>query len=69
MDNTAGNVYYDISAGDVYGYIDDILSAGLSIPVGWYDATTLLGAMGLSYAGIITDIEDDPRDGQFRLLL
>ena len=66
---TEGNVYYTVEDGEVYGYVDDVLSAGMGVPVGWYPAATLIGALGFEYAGVITNILDDPDDGKFRLLL
>jgi hypothetical protein len=64
-----GNVYYQTSNGEAYGYVDAMLSAGIGVPEGWYDASTLLGALGFSYSGTITDIDDDPYDDSFRILL
>jgi hypothetical protein len=69
IDQTEGNVYYNVADGEAYGYVDDMLSAGLSVPAGWYPGDTLLGALGFGYSGVITDITDDPRDDTFRLLL
>lgn len=69
IDQTEGNVYYSVSDDEVYGYVDDILSVGLGVPAGWYSGATLLGALGYEYAGVITNILDDPSDGKFRLLL
>ena len=69
VDQTEGNVYYNVADGAAYGYVDDMLSAALSVPSGWYPAATLLGALGFEYAGVITNIIDDPMDGKFRLLL
>lgn len=68
-DNTQGNVYYSVSDGEAYGYVDSILSAGLGEPVGWYPAATLFEAVGYEYAGTISDILDDPVDEKYRLLL
>ena len=69
IDNTQGTVYYNTQDGSLNGYVDAILAAGLSIPAGWYPAAVLLQALGYSYAGVITDILDDPCDDAFRLLL
>ena len=68
-DNTEGNVYYNLADGELYGYVDEMLSIGLNVPAGWYPVSILLGALGYSYNGVITDIMDDPRDGTFRFLL
>lgn len=69
IEQTEGNVYYTVSDGELYGYVDDTLSAALSVPVGWYPAATLLGALDFGYSGVITNIMNDPKDGNFRLLL
>jgi hypothetical protein len=68
-DQSGGNVYYKTSNGEAYGYVDAMLSAGMGVPEGWYDASTLLNALGFSYSGTITDIYDDPCDDSFRILL
>jgi hypothetical protein len=69
LDQTQGWVYYNLSDGNLYGYVDDMLSAGLGVPAGWYEASILLGALGFGYSGVIRDILDDPNDSTFRLLL
>jgi hypothetical protein len=69
LDQTQGWVYYNVSDGNLYGYVDSMLSAGLGVPAGWYEISILLGALGFGYAGVITDILDDPKDNSFRLLL
>ena len=68
-DNTHGVAYYVVSSGEIFSYVDENLSAALSISAGWYDSATLLGAMGLEYGGIITDITDALDDDKCRLLL
>lgn len=69
VDKSQGNVYFNVQDGNAYGYVDDILSYALSVPKGWYPAETLLFALGYGYKGVITDILDDPKDDDFRLLL
>lgn len=69
IDQTEGNVYYNLADGNAYGYVDDMLSMGLGVPSGWYPGDVLLGALGYGYSGIITDILDDPMDNTFRILL
>lgn len=51
--------YYLTTDGGVYGYVDDSLSAagGGEIPVGWYPAALLFGAIGANYGGVITSID------------
>lgn len=69
IDQIGGNIYYNVSDGEAYGYVDDILSIEFGVPVGWYPGSTLMGAAGYEYAGVIINILDDPRDNKFRLLL
>ena len=69
IEQTVGNIYYVISSGEAYGYADEMLSMGMGVPVGWYGASVLLGALGYEYNGVIADLEDDPCDDSFRLLL
>ena len=69
LDQTEGHIYYTVGDGELYGYVDDMLSMGLGVPVGWYPGATLLGALGFGYSGVITNIMDDPKDGTFRLLI
>ena len=61
--------YYNTQDGELYGYVDVMLSQFFRIPIGWYPASMLFQAAGLSYNGVITDILDDPKDGTFRVLL
>lgn len=69
LDQTEGNIYYTVNDGECWGYVDEILSSGLGVPAGWYPGATLLGALGLEYSGVITNILDDPVDGAVRILL
>jgi hypothetical protein len=69
LDQTEGHIYYTVGDGELYGYVDNMLSMGLGVPAGWYPGATLLGALGFGYSGVITNIMDDPKDGNFRLLL
>ena len=69
IEQTEGNVYYNVLDGELYGYVDDTLSTELSVPTGWYTASVLFDALSYVYSGVITDIKDDPSDGAFRLLL
>ena len=66
---SAITAYYNTQDNEVYGYVDAMLSMFFGVPVGWYPATMLFQAAGLPYAGVITDILDDPRDDTLRLLL
>lgn len=69
LDNTEGNIYYNIQDNEVYGYVDAVLSTALSVPEGWYSASVLFSALNYEYSGVITNILDDPSDSKFRFLL
>lgn len=69
IDQTQGNVYFNIQDNELYGYVDDVLSYGLGVPKGWYPANVLLGALGLEYKGVIYDITESIEDSAFRFLL
>lgn len=66
--------YYDLSDGNVYGYLNADLAngfsvlAGTTISAGWYNAEDLLPIAGWNYAGVIDNIGDDPNDSTIRLL-
>lgn len=68
-DMTVMNIYYNIQDDVGYGYIDDTLSAGLGVSIGWHEVSALLTVAGESYGGVITDIDDDPCDDATRILL
>ena len=61
--------YYNHADGDVYGYVPDELGAMAGVPAGWYALTMLAPVFNVSWAGVITNIKEDPGDGAFRLLL
>lgn len=61
--------YFSVQDNEVYGYINDALSAVASVPAGWYTLTTLAPLFGVSWGGIITDIRNDSNDGTIYLLL
>lgn len=50
--------YYNTQDGEVYGYVDAAVSAGMSVPTGWYPASTLMTALGKTYGGVITSTTD-----------
>lgn len=60
--------YYQRSDYEVYGYVDSNLSAMMSVPVGWYRASTLFGALGYTYKGIITNLNSASTQGYSLLL-
>ena len=69
LDNSTITTYYNVSDESVYGYVTDELSVVFGVPAGWYPANVLMQAVGYTFAGVITNIMDDPEDGKFRLLL
>lgn len=66
---SAITTYYNTQDDELYGYVDAMLSMFFGVPVGWYPAAMLFQAAGVPYAGVITDILDDPMDGAIRILL
>ena len=60
--------YYCRADNEVYGYVDSNLSAMMSVPVGWYPAATLFGALGYTYNGIVESIENVSANGYSLLL-
>ena len=68
-DQSEINAYYNLQDGGVYGYIDATLSSGFGVPQGWYPVSTLLGGAGLTYSGVISNVDDDPKDSTYRVLL
>lgn len=62
-------VYYNAADGDVYGYITAEIGSQAGAPAGWYTLTQLAPLFDVVWSGVITDIEDDPCDDSFRLLL
>lgn len=75
LERTAITAYYDLSDGEVYGYLDETLAygftqlAGTTITAGWYNAAQLLPIAGWHYDGVINKIDEDPNDSTIRLLL
>lgn len=62
-------VYYNTTDGDAYGYINDALGSQAGAPAGWYTLAQLAPLFNVVWNGVITDINDDPCDDSFRLLL
>lgn len=75
VERTIITAYYDLSDGEVYGYLDETLAngftqlAGTTINEGWYNATQLFPIAGWIYDGVISSISEDPNDSTIRLLL
>lgn len=62
-------VYYSLADDEAYGYITDELGAVAGVPAGWYTLSVLAPVFNVFWKGIITDINDDPCDDSFRLLV
>jgi hypothetical protein len=67
--NATVTAYYNVADGSVNAYVTSELSAVFGVPAGWYPASILLAAVGQQFSGVITDINDDPQDSTYRLLL
>lgn len=52
------SVYYKRADRTVYAYVSDEIAPVLGAAVGWYDAKTLLSALGYSYGGVVTSLGD-----------
>ena len=58
-------LYYNTTDNTLNMYLDDDLAAMMGTPVGWISCESL----GITFGGIITDINDDPSDNAYRVLL
>lgn len=65
---TSMYAYYQRTDGEVYGYVDSILSSAMGVPVGWYPAATLFSALDFTYNGMIDSIEDVTEGGYYALV-
>ena len=61
--------YYKVTDGSVSAYVPAQLGPMFGVPEGWYPVATLMSAVGYEFAGVITNILDDPNDRKFRILL
>ena len=61
--------YYQRTDGGIYGYVDSVLSGMTSIPVGWYPATMLFDALGYSFGGVITSLDEATQSNTFYALV
>lgn len=66
---TVTATYYNDTDNTLYGYLPDAIAAALGVPAGWYNAETLLPAVGYSYGGVITNLGDASETSTFYLLL
>lgn len=62
-------VYYEVSTGEMIGYVNATVGAALSVPAGWYTAQQLMPALGQSYGGVIANITEATASNTFYLLL
>lgn len=69
LENATITAYYNTQDESVSAYVTDVLSGVFGVPAGWYPIAVLMGAVGFTFGGVITDIMDDPSDDSFRLLL
>lgn len=60
--------YFRRTTYTVYGYVDANLSSMMNVPVGWYAADTLFTALGYSYKGLITSLDQVSNDDYYLLL-
>ena len=61
--------YYNTTDKNGYCYIDQAIADAIGLPIGWHTFEEILPILGLPYGGVITDINDDPRDTTARILL
>lgn len=61
--------YYNVTDETVSAYVTDELALMFGVPAGWYPVAVLMSATGSNFAGVITNIAEDPVDGAFRLFL
>lgn len=61
--------YYNVVDGIPYGYVDSMLGGAFGIPAGWYPFELLGQTSGQNFNGVITDIEDNPSNGAFAILI
>jgi hypothetical protein len=61
--------YYNKADGTAYGYVNSTLATQAGVTAGWYPLANLAPMFGLTFAGVITKISDDPRDSKYRLIL
>lgn len=60
--------YYQRSDYNTYGYVDENLSAMMSVPVGWYLAEMLFAALGYTYNGVVPSLKDASKQGYYLLI-
>ena len=68
-DMKAVTAYYNKADSTAYGYVNSALATQAGVTAGWYPLANLAPMFGLTFAGVITKISDDPRDGKYRLIL
>lgn len=60
--------YYNVQDGEVYGYVDSMVSAAGGVPIGWYPIGILGQAFDIDWGGTITHIDDMVGDSAYVLL-
>lgn len=61
--------YYNKADSTAYGYVNSSLATQAGVTAGWYPLANLAPMFELTFAGVITNINDDPSDGAYRLML
>ena len=69
LNNAIITGYYNITDNTCMAYVSDELSGSFNVPAGWYPTEVLMSSMGKTWSGVITNIDDDPCDSTYRLLL
>lgn len=68
-DGTNLIAYYNRADDSIKGYVDSIMSSQMGVPVGWYPAETLFGAMGYAYGGVVTSLDEATTSDTFYALV
>ena len=63
------NVYYNVTDGKLYGYVDEGTATQADVAIGWHEASYIYDFIPYTYGGIITDINDCPHDSSDCFLL
>lgn len=68
-DGTNMIAYYNRADDSIQGYVDSAMSSQMSVPVGWYPVATLFTALGYTYGGAITSLDEATSERTFYALL
>lgn len=66
---TGMKLYYNRTDGTAHGYIDEAIAQEYGFEVGWYNEDEMSTKLSFPFGGVIELLEDDPKDGNPRLLL